>query len=183
MSYTKTNWTNNSTPAINASNLTKIENQLTALTSVTDTNLKSTLLNMFYPVGSIYTSTTINSSTASVSGKAGCPIADIGGTWQRITGQFLLAATDNGSSNASQAAGNTGGQATHYHKTAIGFDGGNLYGYLEGGVPKYGSDVLHNITMTQTALTSGTSSARLAYTDTASSLPPYLSVYMWKRTS
>lgn len=54
-----------------------------------------------YPVGSIYMS--VNSTS---------PATLFGGTWERITGSFLLAATDNGSSGASQAAGNTGGAAT-----------------------------------------------------------------------
>ena len=54
-----------------------------------------------YPIGSIYMS--VNSTS---------PATLFGGTWERITGSFLLAATDNGSSGASQAAGNTGGAAT-----------------------------------------------------------------------
>lgn len=54
-----------------------------------------------YPVGSIYMS--VNSTN---------PQTLFGGTWERITGKFLLAATDNGSSGASQAAGRTGGAAS-----------------------------------------------------------------------
>ena len=54
-----------------------------------------------YPIGSIYMS--VNSTS---------PATLFGGTWERITGKFLLSATDNGSSGASQAAGNTGGAAT-----------------------------------------------------------------------
>lgn len=54
-----------------------------------------------YPVGSIYMS--VNSAN---------PATLFGGEWERITGKFLLSATDNGSSGASQAAGNTGGAAT-----------------------------------------------------------------------
>lgn len=59
------------------------------------------VFDLVYPVGSIYMS--INSTD---------PATLFGGTWERITGRFLLAATDNGSSGASQAAGNTGGAAT-----------------------------------------------------------------------
>ena len=59
-----------------------------------------------YPVGSIYMS--VNSTN---------PGTLFGGTWERITGKFLLAATDGGAaggnSNASIAPGNTGGEATH----------------------------------------------------------------------
>lgn len=60
-----------------------------------------TILDAIYPVGSIYMS--VNSTD---------PGLLFGGTWARITGAFLLAATDNGNSGASQAAGNTGGAAT-----------------------------------------------------------------------
>ena len=48
-----------------------------------------------------------------MSTKSTSPASLLGGTWERITGRFLLAATDGGSSGASQAAGRTGGEATH----------------------------------------------------------------------
>lgn len=60
------------------------------------------IFDLVYPVGSIYTS--VNSTN---------PETLFGGTWERITGRFLLAATDDGSSGAFQAAGNTGGEASH----------------------------------------------------------------------
>lgn len=59
-------------------------------------------LQAVYPVGAIYMST-VATDPATLFGF---------GTWERITGKFLLGATDNGSSGASQAAGNTGGAAT-----------------------------------------------------------------------
>ena len=52
------------------------------------------------PVGYIY----ISASPAD-------PGALFGGTWERVTGRFLLGASDGGSSGAEQAAGNTGGHA------------------------------------------------------------------------
>lgn len=66
------------------------------------------LLDMVYPVGSIYLS--VNSTS---------PTTLFGGSWDRITGKFLLGATDNGTtgssiqSNSSVAAGGTGGEAAH----------------------------------------------------------------------
>lgn len=66
------------------------------------------IFDAIYPVGSIYTS--VNSTN---------PGTLFGGTWQRITGKFLLAATDNGAtgtnvqSNASVAPGASGGEAGH----------------------------------------------------------------------
>lgn len=98
-----------------------------------------------YPVGSIYMS--VNSTS---------PATIFGGTWERITGKFLLSATDNGSSGASQAAGNTGGEATHVltpsetamkshkhvipkhgHGNNIGYSVDNS-GYVANGVPSSG---------------------------------------------
>lgn len=99
-----------------------------------------------YPVGSIYMS--VNSTS---------PATIFGGTWERITGKFLLSATDNGSSGASQAAGNTGGEATHKltasesgvsaHKHTVPQHGHgddisfsvNNSGYVANGVPSAGS--------------------------------------------
>lgn len=59
-----------------------------------------------YPIGSYYWSS-----------KSTDPAQLFGGRWERITGVFLLAATDGGSSGASQAAGRTGGDDTHVHTT------------------------------------------------------------------
>jgi hypothetical protein len=59
-----------------------------------------------YPVGSYYWSDNRTD-----------PAELFGGRWERVTGVFLLAATDGGSSGASQAAGRTGGDATHAHTT------------------------------------------------------------------
>lgn len=61
----------------------------------------SQLLDLFYPVGSIYTST-----------KNTNPAATLGGTWTQIKDRFLLCAGD------SYAAGATGGSATHTHTSA-----------------------------------------------------------------
>lgn len=58
------------------------------------------LLNIFYPVGSIYTST-----------KSTSPATLFGGTWVQIKDTFLLTAGDN------YSAGSQGGSATHTHTT------------------------------------------------------------------
>lgn len=58
------------------------------------------LLNIFYPVGSIYTST-----------KSTSPATLFGGTWVQIKDTFLLTAGDN------YSAGSKGGSATHTHTT------------------------------------------------------------------
>lgn len=81
--------------------------------AIQDASFAYQIGNVIYPVGSIYVST----SSAS-------PATLFGGTWQRIEGKFLLAATDGGAtggqatgdpvfSTASVAAGSDGGEATH----------------------------------------------------------------------
>lgn len=84
--------------------LSQKQNQLTAGTGINIINdtISANIIDLVYPVGSIYMSA--NSTS---------PATFLGGSWKRITGKFLLAATDGGSSGASQAAGNTGGEATH----------------------------------------------------------------------
>ena len=125
-----------------------------------------------YPVGSIYIST--NSTS---------PASIFGGTWARITGRFLLAATDGGAqggnSNASIAPGYTGGEATHQlleseipshtHRTNIRNQGSG------GGTTTHG-----------TWGTSGTDNITSSATGGSgehNTMPPYLSVYVWERTA
>ena len=155
MAYTKTNWVNGETP-INATNLNKIENQLEALT------------NMIYPVGSIYLS--VNNTS---------PATLFGGTWEQIKDTFLLSAGD------TYTAGDTGGEATHtltideipshQHSTIdiCSYSGGSAnartgYGYEEVALNKssYGNGV---------SATGGGQAHN--------NMPPYLTVYMWKRTA
>lgn len=102
-----------------------------------------------------------------------------GTTWEQIAeGKVLLSA------GSTYIAGNTGGNATHYHKTAIGFDTTNIYGWVDGnGNPAYGSEVKSSVGFAQTGALFNTGSIRLAYTDSASSLPPYFVAYMFRRTA
>jgi len=71
-----------------------------------DEIIKKTILDSFFPVGSIYTSTSQNSNTTSDQNKNGCPLADIGGKWERIIDTFLYAALPGSSL---YKAGSTGG--------------------------------------------------------------------------
>lgn len=125
----------------------------------------SALLGKTYPVGSIYMSVSATS-----------PASLFGGTWQALEGRFLL-----GKSN-SYSAGATGGEATHtltaaempehWHNidnyiTDSGAAGNNWAlqwggkSYISGHIPtsNTGSSQAHN------------------------NMPPYLVVYMWKRTA
>lgn len=88
--------------------------------------IKRFMLDFFYPVGSIYTSTVSTS-----------PATLFGGTWEEITGRFLLA------HDGSHPAASTGGEYSNTLSVSTSYTGGGK---------------AHNNT------------------------PPYLSVYMWKRT-
>lgn len=143
-------------------------------------NLKSTVLSYVYPVGSIYIST---SSTS--------PATFIGGTWQRITGRFLLAATDSGASSWSTStksssikAGVTGGESDHQLVASEMPKHTHLAG-------KNASREASGYGLTATAAfqnrvyVSGNSetSGEAGSNGTHNTMPPFLSVYMWKRTA
>ena len=128
------------------------------------------ILDLVYPVGSIYMSV---SSTS--------PETLFGGTWSRISGCFLLAATDGGAQggngNASIAAGYTGGEATHKlvasempshtHRSNIRNQGSGGGTTTHG---TWGTSGTDNIT-------TGSAGGDGAHNN----MPPYLSVYVWKR--
>ncbi len=125
-------------------------------------------LSVIYPIGSIYI------SAASTS-----PSSLFGGTWERIKDRFLLAAGD------TYTLGATGGEAahtltvdempshSHYQKRHWGSSGDNNLAYTFGAefteVHEYGSKI------ESTHLTGGNKPHN--------NMPPYLAVYVWKRTA
>lgn len=131
----------------------------------------SLLVDQIYPVGSIYMS--VNSAD---------PSTLFGGTWERIQDTFLLAA------GSSYSAGSTGGAAkkSHDHIAPIGYEGSEAFGvvrigeYEEGGKGKVSRSV-----DTQYSDNSLDSDVWLCHTSATeiSTMPPYLAVYMWKRTA
>jgi len=142
-------------------------NELTSILSI-GTDSESEFLDKVYPVGSIYMS--VNSTN---------PGTLFGGTWEQIQDTFLLAA------GSTYAAGSTGGEAKHTLTTAE--------------MPAHS----HVVTRATTSYASGQQSSWRAlswsgtnhdYNDVVSSessgsgnahnnMPPYLSVYVFKRVS
>lgn len=125
------------------------------------------ILDNVYPVGSIYMS--VNSTN---------PKNLFGGTWEQIQGRFLFGM------NSSYPAGSTGGEITHaltidempeHNHTIYYPNAGGPYGNANISYPE-GSDT--NMTwcaeMCKTAPTGGGAAHN--------NMPPYLSVYIWKRT-
>ena len=133
----------------------------------------ATVLDM-YPVGSIYqtTSSTFNPQTA------------WGGTWERIKDRFLLAAGD------TYTGGSTGGEATHkltvqelpshQHVMIV-----NNEGSSSSWVPTFDGYVIKTDCVTQSKKNY---QAKLAQNGAGldqahNNMPPYLAVYIWKRTA
>lgn len=152
---------------------------------------KSELLNAVYPVGSIYISVSETS-----------PNTLFGGTWERLKDRFLLAAGD------SYAAGATGGEAAHMltaeELPAHGHDVklwnkagtlGNHKGFLANGKDYYDSQGGLSGGSFGSWTTGTWTCAQSGYGDQAgitslnggsaahNNMPPYLAVYMWKRTA
>lgn len=121
---------------------------------------------MIYPVDSIYMSlNNVNPSTL------------FGGTWERIKDTFLLAAGD------TYAGGSTGGEAEHTltnnempnHQHSIWFPNSGGEQSAKIGYPEAGS---RNTYYAEASKTSGAGGGAAH-----NNMPPYLAVYMWKRTA
>ena len=125
------------------------------------------LLQAVYPVGAIYLST-VAADPATLFGF---------GTWERVKDVFLLAAGD------TYAAGATGGEATHTittqempehthsYKAASKTPGNNL----DGGFMISSAD-LYSYNLSTAMNIAGHGAAH-------NNMPPYLAVYMWRRTA
>lgn len=148
------------------------------------------LVDLVYPVGSIYMS--MNGSVS--------PDSLFGGTWERIQDRFLLAAGDN------YGAGTTGGEAAHVLTTAempshthtelirvVGHSGWEeytspaSYGIMLD-VNKFTSDdaIVYNDgnkTYNSTTVGARTNTTSSGNDNAHNNMPPYLAVYMWRRIS
>lgn len=123
----------------------------------------SDLLLMMYPVGAVYISTVATS-----------PADLFGGIWERIEDAFLLSAGDN------YKAGETGGEATHkltvdempsHSHTVQALNTNSEYSAGTGSIGTY--------TVQRESITASNTGGSAAHNN----MPPYLAVYMWKRTA
>lgn len=136
------------------------------------------LLDLIYPVGSIYLS--VNSAS---------PDTLFGGTWEQIEDCFLLSA------GSKYEAGSTGGEAEHTlsksempaHKGHVAngtvgvYGEGNYKGYLNSDkmtadTTSRGWDVINGNEMHPASIEMGGGQPH-------NNMPPYLAVYIWKRTA
>lgn len=148
----------------------------------------SGIVNLIYPVGSIYMS--VNSAS---------PATLFGGTWERIKDTFLLSAGD------TYAAGATGGEAEHALTAAeLPDHAHHAFGYTTGESDWAFLNVKRDGHQ-KTQVATSSSSGRYAVTGTSTAnvdnpyftkedeaelegaahnnMPPYLAVYVWKRTA
>lgn len=121
---------------------------------------------IIYPVGSIYMSITDTN-----------PELLFGGTWEQIKDTFLLSAGDK------YTAGTTGGEEKHIltvsempsHSHTIGMDKDAVYNSSGGSWSVHDAGTSGSQSTTKT----GSSGSGTAHNN----MPPYLTVYMWKRVS
>lgn len=129
--------------------------------------LSTLILEAVYPIGSIYIS--VNSTS---------PATLFGGTWKAIKGKFLL-----GANSSTYKAGSTGGEAAHTltnnempnHQHSIWFPNSGGEQSAEIGYPEAGSK---NTYYAEASKTSGAGGGAAH-----NNMPPYLAVYIWKRTA
>jgi hypothetical protein len=141
------------------------------------------IVDLIYPVGSLYLSV---GSTS--------PAVLFGGTWEQIKDRFLLSAGD------VYAAGSTGGAASHDHTTGNCTLNINQIPSHAHGIHIYQSSAKGNsvvwggnsTTSGHTTLSGGPAAVNAngggqahnhGKTGAADSMPPYLAVYIWKRTA
>lgn len=161
---------------INASNIASLDTRVDKLENNSgdgSTDI-ATLLKAVYPVGAIYTST-VSTSPATLFGF---------GSWTRIQGRFLLGA------GSGYTAGATGGEATHTLTTSeIPPHAHAMYIY-NGASGSTWSPSVGNYLVTPGSISSSknTYNAQLGMNNAGggaahNNMPPYLAVYIWKRTA
>jgi hypothetical protein len=132
------------------------------------------LLAAIYPIGSIYMS--VNNTNPSVL---------FGGTWEQVKDRFLLCAGD------TYAGGATGGAATHTHGLSNGYGMMNFGAGVKATYAKLKTTPswMDNYKVVTSSVATTTDSDNLrgmclgGNSNSASTLPPYIAVYVWKRTA
>lgn len=133
--------------------------------------LSSLILEAVYPIGSIY---------MSVNGTS--PATLFGGTWEAIQGKFLLGAYGN-----TYKAGSTGGEATHtltvdeMPKHTHSMYSGNS-GAPATWEPDGGSYLVDSVTQDKHTWWASLGMNYAGGGASHNNMPPYLAVYIWKRT-
>lgn len=151
-----------------------LDNKADTSNVYTKTESVNLLLDKVYPVNSIYM------SVANVS-----PASFLGGTWEQLKDRFLLGAGDTYSN------GTTSGAATHSHELKP----SQVQAEVTGTSNKLSFTTRSTTTWSSDYQATGITTGSQVYvsqnygagvhgdTENANNMPPYLVVYMWKRTA
>ena len=150
--------------------------------------IKSSLVNAIYPVGAVY----ISASSTS-------PATLFGGTWEQIKGRFLLSTgKPDDNSNTAYGTNLTYNGSTKYNETAGSTGGESLHTLTIAQMPSHSHTLESWVTKNPTGgrdaflvygMNSGTPQSVKYYQSPEggggahNNMPPYLVVYMWKRTA
>lgn len=157
---------NMSSPAARTGDVQNLSNQTNDIANRTSA---SAIVNLIYPVGSIYMSVTEVS-----------PEVVLGGKWEQIKDRFLLASGD------SYANGATGGEATHQHDLSNGYamirvtSSGDMVS-KDKEASWTGDRRITSLTPDEYEHEYSAATALGGNTSNVSNMPPYLAVYIWKR--
>lgn len=159
-------------------------------TKLATTAFVQTVLQALYPVGTVYTNATSSTNPATLLGF---------GTWTAFGAGKVMVGLDSGDATFS-TVGNTGGSkdaitVSHTH-TATSTDSGHTHsistpvrGLTSGGSSGWtGTNTGDSYTYSASSTNSGTANISTTISTTGSSatnanLPPYVVVYLWKRTA
>ena len=125
------------------------------------------VLDNVYPIGSIYMN--VNSTN---------PGTLFGGTWEQIQGKFLLGMS------SSYPAGSQGGEASHTLTVSeMPNHTHSIIGYSASGNDYSGSDADLSFNYNNTMVGWSGRTASAGGNQAHNNMPPYISVYIWKRTA
>ena len=137
-------------------------------------HLVDKMLDRMYPVNSIYIST--NSTS---------PASLYGGSWERYgKGRTLVSVNE---SDTDFTAGTTGGSKTHNHNPGtlsaqVSLAGQNTV-VRRVNIPSFKCDVRHIGDIYGGSFDTNWGAAIVGHSDDASSMEPYVAVYVWRRTA
>lgn len=126
----------------------------------------NSLIDKIYPVGSIYMSV-----------NAVSPATLFGGTWEALKDRFLLGA------GSTYSAGSTGGEAKHTLTVAEMPSHCHTMLYSGGTASDWGYNYSNSGGTTSAQTTASGGVGLTGGSQPHNNMPPYLSVYMWKRTA
>jgi len=173
------------TPTLPTGTVATTQSSSDSSTKLATTAFVQAVLQTLYPVGSVYTNATSSTNPATLIGF---------GTWTAFGAGKVMIGLDSGDATFS-TVGNTGGSkdaivVTHTHTASTSStDAGHAHSSLAGGYFTssgglgYGTQGGGTTGTAYASITSNTTVNSAGSSGTNANLPPYIVVYMWKRTA